>query len=99
VEDVLLAQPTGLVRRSDVEHVELWLTPDGDVLDRGAVITVDLTNGVRLATLHQDLKDFADRDACGAGAAVSALEHIAAQASQVVATYQARNPQYQPPRH
>jgi len=98
LDDLLAAGPTGLVPRSDVDQVELWLIPDGDILDRGAVITVDLTNGVRLATPYQDGKNFADRDARGLTAAVSALRHIASQASQVVATYQSRNPQYQPPR-
>lgn len=96
VDDVLAAGPAGLVRRLDVREVLLWRIPDGDVLDQGAVITVDLANGVRLATGHQDVKDFADRDARGIEAAVAALAHIAAQASALVRTYQRNNPAYQP---
>jgi hypothetical protein len=97
VENVLLAWPDGLVRRADVEDVMLWLIPDVDVLDQGALITVDLTNRVRLASLHQDIKDFADRDARGVPAAVSALAHIAAQATLVLATFQRNTPDYQAP--
>jgi hypothetical protein len=96
VDGILAASPAGLVRRLDVREVLLWRIPDGDVLDQGAVITVDLANGVRLATMHQDIKDFADRDARGVQAAVSALAHIAAQASALVRTYQRNNPAYQP---
>ena len=91
IEDLLHAEPTGLERRADVNEVLLWLIPDDEVLDQGSVITVDLANGVRLATLHQDIKDFADRDARGIVAAMSALAHIAAQASMVVDTYQRTN--------
>lgn len=65
VEDVFVDGPAGFAWRGDIRGVELWLIPDGDALDRGAVITVDLTNGVRLAALHQDRRDFADRDARG----------------------------------
>ena len=65
VEDVLAAWPDGLRRHADVTAVGLWLIPDGDVLDQGALITVDLANGLRLATLHQDVRDFADRDQRG----------------------------------
>lgn len=94
VDDVLAAGPDGLRRRADIGDVELWLIPDGDVLDQGALITVDLSNGVRLATLHQDIKDFADRDQLGIAAALSALAHIAHQVCQLLDTYQRANPGY-----
>lgn len=97
IDDLLAAGPYGLLLRVDVDRIELWGIPDGDVLDCGALITVDLTNGVRLASLHQDLTDFADRGARGFPAALSALEHIARQASALVETYQRSNPTYQPP--
>ncbi len=97
VENLLHAWPPGLVRRADVEDVLMWLIPDDEVLDQGAVITVDLVNGVRLATLHQDIKDFADRDARGIAAALPALAHVAAQASLIVDAFQRQNPAYQPP--
>lgn len=47
-------------------------------------------------TEHQDIKDFADRDARGIPAAVSALDHIAARANALVRTYQRTSPAYQP---
>jgi hypothetical protein len=97
VEDLLYAWPPGLTRRGDIRDVLLWRIPDGDVLDQAAVITVDLANGVRLATLHQDLEDFADRDARGIAAATTALAHIAAQASMVLDTCQRTNPGHQVP--
>ena len=96
IDDVLTAAPDGLRRRADIAGVLLWLIPDGDVLDQGALITVDLSNGVRLATLHQDIKDFADRDQRGIAAALSALAHIANQVSLLLDTYQRANPGYQP---
>jgi hypothetical protein len=94
VEDVLTAEPDGLHRGEDLTGVELWLIPDGDVLDQGALITVDLANGVRLATLHQDIKDFANRDQRGIPAVLSALTHIANQVSLLLDTYHAANPRY-----
>lgn len=97
VDDLLAAAPDGLKHRADIDRVALWPIPDGDVLDQGALITVDLTNGVRLASLHQDIKDFADRGARGFPAALSALAHIARQASTLVEEYQRSNPTYQPP--
>jgi hypothetical protein len=96
VDDVLAAQPDGLHRRADITGVELWLIPDGDILDQGALITVDLANGVRLCTLHQDITDFADRDQHGIPAILSALQHIANQASLVVTTYEGAHPEYSP---
>jgi hypothetical protein len=95
VDDVLTAWPDGLRRRGDVTAVDLWLIPDGDILGQGALITVDLAGGLRLATLHQDIKDFADRDQRGVPAVLSALAYIANQASRLVAAYHAANPQCQ----
>ncbi len=89
VRDVLAADPDGVHRRTDVTRVQLWLIPDGDVLDHGAVITVDLANGIRLAGLHQDVKDFAERGQRGQAAVGTALEHIAAQVCLLVDRYQA----------
>jgi len=94
VDDVLTAWPDGLHRCADITGVELWLIPDGDILDQGALITVDLANGVRLATLHQDIKDFADRDQRGIPAVLSALAHIANQVSVLLDTYRAAHPEY-----
>ncbi len=92
VDDVLPAWPDGLHRHADVTAVELWLIPDGDILDQGALITVDLANGLRLATLHQDIKDFTDRGQRGVPAVLSALAHIADQASRLVAAHHTANP-------
>jgi hypothetical protein len=94
IDDVLAAQPDGLRRRADVTGVELWLIPDGEVLDQGALITVDLANGLRLCTLHQDLKDFADRDQRGVPAVVSALQHITSEVCLLLGTYQTVHPDY-----
>ncbi len=92
VDDVLAAWPDGLHRHADVTALELWLIPDGDIRDQGALITVDLANGLRLATLHQDIKDFAHRDQPGVPAVLSALAHIAGQASRLVAADHTANP-------
>ena len=92
VDDVLAAWPDGLHRHADVTAVALWLIPDGDILDQGALITVDLANGLRLATLHQDIKDFADRGQRGVPAVLSALAHIVDQASRPVVAYHTANP-------
>jgi hypothetical protein len=89
IDDVLAAQPHGLHRRADITGVELWLIPDGEVLDQGAVITVDLANGVRLASLHQDIKDFTGRDQHGIPAVLDALAHIANQVALLLDTYHA----------
>ncbi|GAA0911565.1 hypothetical protein [Virgisporangium aurantiacum] len=96
VDDVLAAQPDGFRRRADITGVELWLIPDGEVLDQGALVTVDLANGVRLASLHQDIRDFANRDQRGIPAVLSALRHIANQASLVAGTYEAAHPEDAP---
>lgn len=84
VENILYAGPTGLDRRADVEDVLLWQIPDDDLTDQGALITVDLLDGVRLATQYQDRTAFADRGDRGIAAMLSALSHIAVQASALV---------------
>jgi len=89
VGEVLTAEPDGVHRRADVTRVDLWLIPDGEVLHQGALITVDLAGGIRLASLHQDVKDFTDRDQRGEAAILTALEHIAAQACLLADGYQA----------
>ena len=94
IDDLLTAAPDGLRRRADIGAVNLWLIPDGEVLDQGALITVDLSDGIRLATLHQDIKDFADRDERGIAAAISALAHIAHQVCLLLDAYQRANPGY-----
>jgi hypothetical protein len=87
VDDLLAAQPAGLHRRADITGIELWLIPDGDVADQDALITVDLATGIRLASLHQDVKQFADHDARGTAAALQALIHIADCAGRLVADH------------
>ncbi len=89
IDDVLAAQPHGLHRRADITGVELWLIPDGEVLDQGAVITVDLASGVRLANLHQDIKDFTGRSQHGIPAVLDALAHIANQVALLLDIYHA----------
>jgi hypothetical protein len=39
VDDLLVAGPRGLLLGVDVDRIELWLIPDGDVLDCGALIS------------------------------------------------------------
>jgi len=94
VDDVLAAEPAGLRYRADITAVLLWRIPDGDALDQGALITVDLADGNRLATLHQDIKDFADRRQRGIPAALSALAHTALQACLLLERYQRTHPDY-----
>lgn len=96
VSDILAAEPAGLRYRSDITTVLLWCIPDGDVLDQGALITVDLADGNRLATLHQDIKHFADRRQRGVPAAIAALARIAAQVCLLLQRYQRVHPGYLP---
>ena len=94
IADILAAKPAGWRHRADITAIALWLIPDGEVLGRGALITVNLSNGVCLASLRQDAEDFADRDQRGIPAALSALAHIADQVGVLLAGYQAANPSY-----
>lgn len=91
IDAVLAAGPQGLHRRADIDAVDLWLIPDGDVLNQGALITVDLTSGIRLCTRHQDTKYFADRDQLGIDAVLTALAHIANEVCLMVDQYQHSN--------
>ncbi|GAA1884122.1 hypothetical protein GCM10009687_60630 [Asanoa iriomotensis] len=65
-----------------VQDVLIWRTADGDGVDGGGVLTVDLNylgERVRLASLHQGFDDFtADAATSGTDAAVEALAHVAA---------------------
>jgi hypothetical protein len=92
IRRVLAEEPDGVHRRPDVSRVELWLILDGEILHQGAVITIDLANGIRLASLHQDIKDFTDRDQHGVPAILSALDHIATQVCLLVDRYQTTQP-------
>jgi len=94
VSDVLAAEPAGLYYRADITAVLLWRIPDGDVLDQGALITVDLADGTRLATLHQDIKDFAERSQHGIPAAISALAQIGDQVNLLLERYQRTHPDH-----
>jgi hypothetical protein len=69
-----------------VGHIEFFRTDDGETCD-GALIYVDLANGLRLATLHQDFKDFASTEEAGVDAAVAGLTNIAQQANEVMRRY------------
>jgi hypothetical protein len=69
-----------------VEYVGLFRTFDGDGCD-GAIIVADLHNRLRLASLHQDPRDFASRESHGVPAAVEALTHLAVTANHIVDQY------------
>jgi hypothetical protein len=94
VDYVLAAGPDGLNRRDDITGVHLWLSLDGQVLRQGAVITVDLSNGVRLATGHQGINQFAGPGQRGIPAVLAALQHITSQVCLLLDTYQRANPDY-----
>jgi hypothetical protein len=96
VDNVLTAEPDGLHRRDDIVDMLLWRIPDGGALDQGTLITVDLANGIRLASLHQGVIDFAGRDQRGVAAVLAAIAYITAQACQLVAAYEHANPHYRP---
>jgi hypothetical protein len=95
LDDVLWGEPPpGVTLRADLGQIGFWLIPDGEVIDQGALITVDLTNGIRLATLHQEIRDFAPSDARGIPALLCAIGHVAAEVCRVVETYEAANPHH-----
>jgi hypothetical protein len=70
-----------------IEHVGFFRTFDGET-DDGALIVVDVAGGLRLASLHQDHRDFASLDSHGTDAAIEALTNLAAEANRIVARYQ-----------
>jgi hypothetical protein len=65
-----------------VHDVLIWRTADGDGVDGGGVLTVDLNymgHRVRLGSLHQGFDDFTnDAATSGIDAAIEALGHVAA---------------------
>ncbi len=69
-----------------VKAVTLFAQCEGDAAV-GALIHVDLTNGLRLSSLPQEPAQFADTDDVGIIAAVYALAHIAAEANRLVSLY------------
>jgi hypothetical protein len=73
--------------QQSVDYIDMFRTYDGEGYD-GAIIVVDLDNGLRLASLHQDCDDFADRDSHGITAAVEALSSLADMANALVTEYQ-----------
>lgn len=75
--------------RPGIEHVGFFRTFDGETSD-GAIIVVDLANGLRLAGPHQDHRGFASRDSRGIEAAIEALGSLALQANTIVTEYQAK---------
>jgi hypothetical protein len=70
-----------------VEQVAFLCTFDGET-DDGALIVVDLAGGLRLASLHQDHRDFASLDSHGTDTAVEALTNLALEANRIVVAYQ-----------
>ena len=69
-----------------VAYVGFFRTYDGDGGD-GAIIIADLDNRLRLASRHQDHRDFASLDSHGTEAAIEALSNLAVKANTIVAAY------------
>jgi hypothetical protein len=58
-------------------RVALWPVSDGDGMISGGLVTVTRPDGMRLASLHQDLRDWTfDRDAVGWGATFALLDAV-----------------------
>lgn len=76
-----------------VREVLIWRTADGDGIDGGGLLTIDLDSPVgriRLACLHQGFDDFIDDSAtCGIDAAVEALGHVAQVVNETYAAFRA----------
>jgi hypothetical protein len=70
----------------------LWNVCDGEGICDGGLLTVDLPIGVRLASLHIEIRRLFDRDARGVDAAIEALAAIAQEANELVAHYAATLP-------
>ncbi|MEV4199382.1 hypothetical protein [Micromonospora globbae] len=81
--------------RPGIEHVGFFRTFDGET-DDGALIVVDLADGPRLASLHQDHRDFASLDTHGTDTAIEALSNLAIEANTVVRHYQRHVAHQQP---
>jgi hypothetical protein len=67
-----------------VAHIGLFRTFDGDTCD-GAIIVVDLDDRRRLASLHQEHRDFASMSSHSIDAAIQALDSLTATANTVMA--------------
>lgn len=67
--------------RLPLTNVLIWRTADGDGVDGGCLITIDLTvndQPIRLGSRHQGFDDFTQNDTTsGIDAAVEALGHVA----------------------
>jgi hypothetical protein len=74
-----------------VHEVLIWRTADGDGIDGGGVLTVDLNylgERIRLASLHQGYDDFTtDTAAHGIDVAVEALAYVAATVNREYTTF------------
>jgi hypothetical protein len=72
-----------------VSAVAILRTADGDGVDGGGLITIDVNvsgRGVRLCSRHHGYDDFtSDSATCGADAAIEALAHVAHLVNQEVA--------------
>lgn len=86
VEDLIDAYPDGVDVRSDIDLVAVFRTVSGTSWHDGALVTVDLTNGIRLASVHQEATDFSGRR--GLEAALDALEHVSALVNDLVDVYE-----------
>jgi hypothetical protein len=71
----------------DVKDVAIFRTADGDGVDGGGLICVDLVNEVRLASLHQDGSDFDGCGPTGVDAAVAGVQYVAWKANELVDRY------------
>jgi hypothetical protein len=69
-----------------VQYVGFFRTYDAEGSD-GAIIIADLNNGLRLASLHHDHRDFASLDSFATVAAIEALSYLAVKANTIVGQY------------
>jgi hypothetical protein len=66
-------------------RVSLWPVADGDGMIGGGLVTVDRPDGLRVATLHQDLRDWTvDRDAVGWAATFALLDAVVTAGQQAL---------------
>lgn len=75
-----------LVLHEDVQTVGFYRTYDEGTCD-GALVHLDLTNGIRLASLHQKNYDFTSDRPAGLEMTVAAVFHLADQANLLFANY------------
>lgn len=69
LDDLLARQPAGWVARADVVGIGIWPHVDG------ALVTLEVRDFPRVASMHQDAKWFSGR--CGIEAALDGLAHVA----------------------